>query len=217
MKSILISIICLSLFSVASGQTFYYLNDLISTPTIKSDTDTIKLTLSGDYSDPGSYINSITAISTGTTVDLTVDCAHKPGAWPAVIVPFDTTITLGIYSAGSYHINVQGTSLGVFIQDTNKFNFIVNPGSPNALHPKEQLKKQFKIYPNPANSSLFVRSALDHYNFHILDMAGKAILKKNISKKIVQFDLSMFPKGIYLIQFFGLDNSLIKSDKLHIQ
>lgn len=214
MKKVFSFIICLFFLANVQGQTYYYIDDLLTTPNPKSDTDTVRLTLSGDFSDPGSYIQSITVNNSGFNVDVTVDCAHLPGSWIAVLVPFDTTIVLGKYAPGSYHINLQGTSLGVFVQDTNKFNFVVNASNPNSV-PLVQHKHQFN-YSNPATSTLRLTSTLKDFQWQILDLSGKILLQQEVRAKYSQFDVSALAKGVYIIRFYD-DERLLKLDKLLIQ
>lgn len=53
------------------------------------------------------------------------------------------------------------------------------------------------IYPNPANTTLFV-SGLDHFDYEIYDRIGKLVLKGNASETGI--DISILDAGMYLLK-----------------
>ena len=74
-----------------------------------------------------------------------------------------------------------------------------------------------KVYPNPANNSLYINLALDseaNIKLQILSIEGRLVFDKNInSNSFNNIDISKIEKGVYFIKIVNNGNVLYK-DKL---
>jgi hypothetical protein len=62
------------------------------------------------------------------------------------------------------------------------------------------------IYPNPANSALFIESETPIFKIVIRDMAGAKLIEEVGGKSNIQLDLSTMPSGIYLCEITLVNN-----------
>lgn len=63
---------------------------------------------------------------------------------------------------------------------------------------KAEKEKSFKIYPNPARSTLFIQDDKDQIrSYQILNLQGKVVLPKS---KNLTIDITTFSSGVYIIQ-----------------
>ena len=85
-------------------------------------------------------------------------------------------------------------------------------GSPNAIN-SEQLfvddneLSLIKLYPNPVNSSLYIRGIEDDYNIDVYTLLGQLVLSINNSNEI---DMSLFKQGVYMIKIWNKNTSTVK-------
>jgi hypothetical protein len=85
--------------------------------------------------------------------------------------------------------------------------FAIKLGYPSNIL-EDNLKFDNLIYPNPANKSVHIISESMNY-FKLFDINGKLI---NSSTNNL-FDVSNMSKGIYFINLYNSDNSLIHQEK----
>ena len=75
----------------------------------------------------------------------------------------------------------------------------------------------FKIYPNPANSEVFIEvNHPDAAVILLIDANGKLISTKQINNSIEKINVSDFSSGIYSCQILNNKNTIIQSLKLNI-
>ena len=85
-------------------------------------------------------------------------------------------------------------------------------GSPNAIN-SEQLfvddneLSLIKLYPNPVNSSLYIRGIEGDYNIDVYTLLGQLVLSINNSNEI---DMSLFKQGVYMIKIWNKNTSTVK-------
>ena len=85
-------------------------------------------------------------------------------------------------------------------------------GSPNEIN-SEQLfvddneLSLIKLYPNPVNSSLYIRGIEDDYNIDVYTLLGQLVLSINNSNEI---DMSLFKQGVYMIKIWNKNTSTVK-------
>lgn len=68
---------------------------------------------------------------------------------------------------------------------------------------KLELERSLNIFPNPSNGELTIENAanIDLNNVQIFDMLGRTVdAQKSKSQQTIHIDLSLFPKGMYLIK-----------------
>ncbi len=85
--------------------------------------------------------------------------------------------------------------------------FYCEPDAVDDLHSAEIMN----IYPNPATDIVTIKlnDEVKDKNLQILDLSGKVILRKNISRKTTKIDVSALEKGVYLIKVGGKTRKLI--------
>ena len=111
-----------------------------------------------------------------------------------------------IYIVGNY------MALPVFGSDTLTANvgmFIAKCGLTDPTGVKEMDNSScFTVYPNPVTSEIFIRTqngaAVAIFNIHGI------LLSKFISNNKSDFDISSFPKGVYIIKVTSKDNCAIR-------
>ena len=73
------------------------------------------------------------------------------------------------------------------------------------------IEKQFSIFPNPATSTVSIKSDVTIEIINILDITGSLIFSKPYSSNSVVVDVSQFAKGVYAIQLISKKNSSVQS------
>ena len=59
---------------------------------------------------------------------------------------------------------------------------------------------EIRIYPNPANQSIFLSSNVNIKEVTVLDLTGKIVLNKVANSNLEQLDVSSFKNGLYLLK-----------------
>ena len=59
---------------------------------------------------------------------------------------------------------------------------------------------EIRIYPNPANQSIFLSSNVNIKEVTVLDLTGKIVLNKDANSNLEQLDVSSFKNGLYLLK-----------------
>lgn len=57
-----------------------------------------------------------------------------------------------------------------------------------------------KVYPNPAEHSLIIKTALSNGKIQLMDMHGRQVIGQQINSFINQIDISDLKPGIYLLR-----------------
>lgn len=65
------------------------------------------------------------------------------------------------------------------------------------------------VYPNPANTTLTIASSTQLQSYVITDINGRTLLERNVEFYKEQIDISILPKGIYIITMERSDGSWI--------
>jgi hypothetical protein len=98
------------LFSVTTqAQTYFYVDDISVYPGTPTDQQVVEVQLSGNLSNTGSYVTSVTADVTGFDVSITVEAGSNGGL--AVLVPHLESVFTGPLPAGTYTITIGGTGV----------------------------------------------------------------------------------------------------------
>ncbi|MFZ1687840.1 MAG: hypothetical protein WAU70_10485 [Flavobacteriales bacterium] len=96
----------------ASGQTYFYIDDISVDPAAPTTADNISIDLTGNLSSTGAFVASTGASVTGNVITLTVNSADPGGL--AVLVPHTENMPIGQLPAGVYTIVITGTATGDF-------------------------------------------------------------------------------------------------------
>lgn len=125
-----LSLLLAGLFTSLSltAQTYFYVDNIIVSPTAPTASDNISVSLAGGLSSSGAYIVNASASIVGSSVELTVNCADPGGL--AVIVPHTEVIPIGQLPAGTYSISVNGAGLGDFAPAPEHVFTVSGGGSP---------------------------------------------------------------------------------------
>ncbi len=59
----------------------------------------------------------------------------------------------------------------------------------------------FNLYPNPTKDKVFVKSATNGITCKLTDLTGKILQSKTTNGIILEFSLSAYPNGIYILQY----------------
>ena len=120
------------------------------------------------------------------------------------MVEFEFAQIWSVDSSATSNINI--ASVDKLIDDTRKIRNFYKTGAPNCLFSvgvnELELKNGFIIYPNPANSNLFIRSDSDlgKCNITIYDVLGKIVLEStydNLSSTLI--NINQLNSGIYFL------------------
>jgi hypothetical protein len=98
-------------------------------------------------------------------------------------------------------------------ENNSDYNKTVNEQTNN-------LEKNIKVYPNPANSELFVEYNLEKEQkgiFEIFDLLGNRIVQQNLTNNnnLIKISLNDFNSGFYFYKII-IDNNVVSTDKLSI-
>ncbi|MEO8068751.1 MAG: T9SS type A sorting domain-containing protein [Flavobacteriales bacterium] len=96
----------------ASGQTYFYVDNIGIDPSAPTTADNISIELIGNLSSTGASVAFTSAIMNGGVVTLTVNSVDPGGL--AVLVPHTETIPIGQLAAGTYAIVITGVATGDF-------------------------------------------------------------------------------------------------------
>lgn len=95
---------------------------------------------------------------------------------------------------------------------TNEGGVWILPLSSVSIMNKSNFKSSINVYPNPASKFIIINSPDNfkvlHYNIN--DITGKSILNGIISSENISVDISMLPKGIYILKIETFNFKLIK-------
>ena len=120
---------CLLLAVAAQAQTYFYVDDIGIYPGTPTDQQVVEIQLSGNLSNTGSYVSSVTADVSAFTVAITVVAGSNGGM--QVLVPHTVSVFTGPLPAGTYTITIGGSGVGDFAPNVQHV-FAVIGGAPTA-------------------------------------------------------------------------------------
>jgi len=101
-----------------------------------------------------------------------------------------------------YNLQLQENCLSDFAEATAVFMV------PSAVD--NVIKKQFSIFPNPANSSVSITADAVIEKLTISDVKGSLVFSKRNQRRKANIDVSSFAKGIYLVQILSKNSSSVQ-------
>ena len=72
------------------------------------------------------------------------------------------------------------------------------------------IKKQFSIFPNPANSLVSITADAVIEKLTITDVKGSLVFNKSIQARKANIDVSSFAKGVYLVQILSKNSASVQ-------
>lgn len=108
----LLSCITLACSTLASAQTYFYIDEIAVVPPQPTTSDNIIINLLGGLSSTGAYVVGTSAQVTGSVVTITIAAADPGGA--TVIVPHVEPVAIGQLPAGTYTIVLATQNVGDF-------------------------------------------------------------------------------------------------------
>ncbi len=108
----LLSCIALACSTLASAQTYFYIDEIAVVPQQPTTFDNISINLIGGLSSTGAYVVGTSAQVTGSVVTITIAAADPGGA--TVIVPHVEPVAIGQLPAGTYTIVLATQNVGDF-------------------------------------------------------------------------------------------------------
>ena len=101
-----------------------------------------------------------------------------------------------------YNLQLQENCLSDFAEVTAVFMV------PSAVD--NVIKKQFSIFPNPANSLISITADAVIEKLTITDVKGSLVFNKSIQARKANIDVSSFAKGVYLVQILSKNSTSIQ-------
>ena len=162
----------------------------------------------------------------GLRIDISTNCGTS---WDSIYgafgpnlqtVPYESsawTPTCGSWATDSINLSNLGLN-----GDTIMFRFAAINGYGNHFYldninvnglnilfneEKNEMFSQTKIYPNPSNGNINIKTNIDKLQIKIYSSLGELITEKNIEKNVKSIDFNRMPKGIYLIQLINQNNT----------
>lgn len=206
MKKYFLNFIFIIVTSITYGQSYYYLNDVIVSPSTPTTQDSVSITIKGSLSSTSSYISGITSMISDTSVNIIIEAASY-GAGFAVLVPFDTTLVLPPLSVNTYIVNVSGIHVYNDLSDTIIFQVV---GSTNTKD--LQLNSAIRIYPNPATTYFKIQTTIpisDVLSIELIDIKGRVVQTLEPSLSSI-FRLEEHNQGLYFISIQTNKGQVIK-------
>jgi|GEM_PF-6540380 len=126
------------------------------------------------------------------------------------IYPWDTIVDK--YSQGTYNFCL--TSYSYYFDSLNVYRLCsvmtcttvtkeicFNPWRKRAVN---EVTSDYNVYPNPTNGDLFITSNRLTSRVRMININGQVMFDQtNLEQSNFQFDVSDYPKGIYLIELFS--------------
>jgi hypothetical protein len=84
-------------------------------------------------------------------------------------------------------------------------------------------KKDWKIYPNPANNKVTIRHGIygnvfnEEYTYELLNLLGQTVARENYRENNTNIDITELTEGFYFLKIFNKDKALQQSFKLQIK
>ncbi|MCK3685947.1 alpha-amylase family glycosyl hydrolase [Maribellus sp. YY47] len=129
----------------------------------------------------------------------------QTGKWYEFFTADSTTI-----SSGTQTLTLQPGEYRMY--STRKFN---DPHVITDIEDIESLGNGLKVYPNPAQTSLFLSSEKEIEQIEIYSLTGKLMLKNEIRSKDREVNLNGLPSGIYLLRV--IQEGEVSTQKIAVQ
>ena len=216
MKSLLTLISLLTLLS-AHSQTYLYVEDVLITPESPVlTTEEVFIQVTGNFSNPGAFIVDHSVTVDGFDVHLEINAGHDGGIHTDVLVPIDTTFSLGMFEPGEYTVDITGTAVGVFVDDPTKFDFVVEAADTDGIGELENIEIQ--IFPNPVSefATVIYKNLQTDAQILVLTVDSKLVLSQTIQSETSQIDLSTIENGIYFIQILDPTGAVVRMEQILI-
>lgn len=185
----------------AYSQSYFVIEELQINPEYPSSKDTIKVTLSGFLVDSGSRIDTSFAYMEENEVFINLNCSSTGGY--QVTSDHEEEIFLGVFSAGSYHINFTGNYFMNNIEEPSVYDFNVS----QFAIVEELAYNHSAVYPNPTSGAVFLKNNGHKVSkIHLINLQGQLIESFDHSRN---FDISDYPKGVYTILIY-YQNTIIQ-------
>lgn len=110
-RSILLLIAVLCATTLINAQTHFYIDEIAVTPAAPTTADNVSISLIGNLSDGGAYVQTAVADVGGGMVNITLVALSNGGI--TVLVPHTEVIELGQLPAGEYTIDFTDASTGI--------------------------------------------------------------------------------------------------------
>lgn len=164
------------------AQTYYYIDQIVVTPSSPTTADDITITVNGSLSTTTSFITNTSWNAAGSVVQLTVN-AGEQGLGLDVLVPHSESFSIGTLAAGDYSIAIGGTSM-LDLATVPEHHFTVTGGGPTdcdsldimSIHWGVFSTGQLVVTAANASSDLF-----DYPGFVMLDPGGDTIAKETVN------------------------------------
>ena len=116
---------------------------------------------------------------------------------------------------------IQGNAHYRYYVSTDGVNFIDSVDvTVSTLHVgiPDRIQTEFKVFPNPAKSSITISSNTNSSNqLKIFDSLGKLVLSKTLNNKLSKIDISQLKPGYYFYTIIDSENGKVISNKLIIE
>ena len=108
-----------------------------------------------------------------------------------------------------YYVSTDGVN---FIDSVDVTVSTINVGIP------ESTQSKFKVFPNPARSSITIsRNSNSSNQLKIFDCLGKLVLSATLSNRVSNINLSQLRPGFYFYSIIDSENGEVISNKLIIE
>lgn len=130
-------------------------------------------------------------------------CADATGPGGTETVEFS-----GIIPGVTYHILVYDNGEGV--PGTTSFNICVQDLSTAGIGDIGDPASSWRLDPNPATGTVMLSGMSGANDVEVMDMTGRALLRKHITSDRLTFDVSAWIKGCYLVTVRGRNGPRVR-------
>ena len=169
----------------------------------------------------------------GLRIDISTDCGTT---WDSIYgalgpdlqtVPYESSAwfpTCGSWKTDSINLTnwgLNGDTIMIRFTAINDYgnHFYLDNIKINGLNilfnEENEIFNQTKIYPNPSNGNINIKTNIDKLKIKIYSSLGELITEKKFEKSIKSIDFNRMPKGIYFIQLINHNN--IETRKIVVQ
>ncbi|NPD45611.1 T9SS type A sorting domain-containing protein [Lentimicrobium sp. S6] len=119
----------------------------------------------------------------------------------------------------SYYIVDENDYLMLTINNSLGRQAIYHSQNTVSVSPINQANFEFSIYPNPANSKIFIKDSENRNTLSVnfTNILGLQIMSKSLINNHTELDVSHLNAGVYLVQIYEENESLLHSEKIIIE
>ncbi len=167
---------------VSNAQTYYYIEQIVVSPSAPTTSDAVSLTVNGSLSSTAAYIVNTGFNVIGNTVQLNIN-ASTQGIGLDVLVPHPESFSLGMLAAGTYSITLGGSAI-LDSASPAEHSFTVSGGGATDCDSLDIISihwaafDQARIIVTAANGS---SDLFDYPGFVLLDTEGDTIAKETVN------------------------------------